>query len=376
MATTAQFCHAITLATVLLIVACDSSVTSPSDELGRGASLAAQTAEAADIFLNNADLEESAAWFFNAPTGMSVAYADGAGVDNSRGVRLTGDGTSGEGRFGFMGQSVAVGDLSGRKLTLTARIRLVNVQGAGMSIALRGDNPATPVGSAAELFATTQDRIRITGNADWATYRIELDGFNRNITSVVAFVVLLPGTTGSVSVDNITLSFGAASVSPTELANGDFETGSDTPEHWWWGGASTSKFAFAWAATGGHTGSRAVSISRPVASAQDFAFWAQTINPTAFLGGPVTLRVRVRPELVGPGVSLVVRGDSTRRPSGFADAFATSQGVTTISGSSGWAERTVTLSRLPTGMQSLTVYLVYLPGTSGTVHLDAVTLTP
>ncbi len=40
-----------------------------------------------------------------------------------------------------------------------------------MSIALRGDNPATPVGSTAALFATTQDRIRITGNADWATYR-------------------------------------------------------------------------------------------------------------------------------------------------------------------------------------------------------------
>ncbi len=96
MATTAPFRRAITLATVLLIVACDRGVTSPPDELGSGSSLAAQTAEAVDIFLNNADLEESVAWFFNAPTGMSVDYADGAGVNNSRGVRLTGDGTSGE----------------------------------------------------------------------------------------------------------------------------------------------------------------------------------------------------------------------------------------------------------------------------------------
>lgn len=78
---------------------------------------------------------------------------------------------------------------------------------------------------------------------------------------------------------------------------------------------------------------------------------------------------------MGQGVSLVIRGDDSPRPAGFAEVFATTQGTTTISGSSGWEEWAVTLDRLPTGIQSVTVYLVFLPGTTGTVRFDAVELT-
>jgi hypothetical protein len=89
----------------------------------------------------------------------------------------------------------------------------------------------------------------------------------------------------------------------------------------------------------------------------------------------VTLRARVRTDLTGRGVSLVIRGDDTPRPADSAEAFATTQGRLTISGASGWVEQVVRLDRLPTEMQSVTVYLVFLPGTTGTVTFDAVELT-
>jgi hypothetical protein len=356
------------------IVACESPTQPAADE---GATLPpALAAEAGDVFLRNGDMELASAWYFHAPPGMTAGYAQGGGLDGSGGAKLTGSGTSDADAFAYVGQTVALGDLTGRRLTLTAHIRLVDVRGAGVAIALRGDDPALGPGNA-EAFSTTQGRINIRGTADWAEYSVQLQDLDASIGRITAYVILLPGTTGSVYVDDVTLSSGVALPSHPQLAleNGGFEAGQHTPEYWWLGGTTFSGFTLEWRSAGAYEGRRAASITRQEASQEHFAYWAQTLRADAFRDGPVTLRARVRTDLTGQGVSLVIRGDDTPRPAGAAEAFATTQGRTTISGSSGWVERSVTLDRLPAGMQSVTIYLVFLRGTTGTVAFDAVELT-
>jgi hypothetical protein len=245
------------------------------------------------------------------------------------------------------------------------------VKGAGVAIALRGDDPQA--GTAwAEAFATTQGRMSISGSRDWLQYSVSLQDLDAAIGTITAFVILLPGTTGTAYVDDVTVT---SSVAAPQLAlsNGGFEAGLQAPDNWWTGGTEPG-FTFRWLSTGAQEGRRAVSITREHETT-GFAFWAQTLRASAFVNGPVTLRAWLRTELVGQGVSIAVRGDDTQRPAGSAESFATSQYVKDITGSNGWTEWTVTLSNLPAGMQSLTIYLILLPNTTGTVDFDAVTLT-
>jgi len=45
-----------------------------------------------------------------------------------------------------------------------------------------------------------------------------------------------------------------------------------------------------------------------------------------------------------------------------------------ITGSGDWTEFSVTMGVVPAGIESLTVYLVFLPGTASTVLFDGVSL--
>jgi len=158
------------------------------------------------------------------------------------------------------------------------------------------------------------------------------------------------------------------------LQNGSFEDGDLRPEYWWRAGLGTAAFVFDWSSTDGWAGDRSASISRSSESVADFVYWAQTLSADDFLGGPVTLTARVRGDLSGQGASIVTRGDDTAQPSEHANAFVTSQGTVSIAGSFDWTEHTVTLDSLPTDMKSITVYLVFLPGTIGTVEFDGAEL--
>ena len=71
----------------------------------------------------------------------------------------------------------------------------------------------------------------------------------------------------------------------------------------------------------------------------------------------------------------MIRGDDTYQPSGSAEAFATTQGEIPITGVQDWTEYSVTLGSVPSQAKSLTVYLVFLPQTTGTVAFDAASLT-
>jgi hypothetical protein len=160
------------------------------------------------------------------------------------------------------------------------------------------------------------------------------------------------------------------------LENGSFEDGDVLPYHWWRGGPGFGGSILSYDTAGAWEGERCVSISRVTSSSEDFAYWAQTMRFDDFRGG-LELRARVRTELSGQGVSIAIRADDKPRPleSDFAEAFATTQGAVPISGSAGWTEHSVRLDRLPNGMKSVTVYLAFLPGTTGSASFDLIELT-
>jgi hypothetical protein len=90
----------------------------------------------------------------------------------------------------------------GRDLTLTAKIKGVNLSGTGVSIVIRGDG-ATP----GLQFETTQNAVPISGTFDWATYTLNLSKVQSDVTSIIVYLVYLPKTTGTVYFDDVTLTY-------------------------------------------------------------------------------------------------------------------------------------------------------------------------
>lgn len=190
------------------------------------------------------------------------------------------------------------------------------------------------------------------------------------VAALLSFTVLSLSACGS---DQVT---GIDTPAVPILQNGGFEDGDVLPDHWRQVGTAREGFLLSYDADGAWEGDRFVSISRARSTPDIFSYWAQTIPVGGSPSGLLELRARIKTELSGEGVAMVIRGDNTPGSQGFADAFATTQNAAPITGSAGWTEHSLRLSNpLPSGLESITVYLVYLPDTTGSVSFDAVELT-
>ena len=88
----------------------------------------------------------------------------------------------------------------GKSLTLRAKIQLQNVQGKGVSFALRGDRTT----QSAVLFATTQDKINLSGTNDFTEYSVTLP-YTTSVDYILIYFVFLPQTTGKVLLKDVSL---------------------------------------------------------------------------------------------------------------------------------------------------------------------------
>lgn len=87
----------------------------------------------------------------------------------------------------------------GAKLTLKAKIK-TNLTGNGVSLVIRGDK-----GNKQVLFASTQGKTPITGTQEFTEYSVVVDSYPGNIDNLLIFFVYLPGTTGYVYFDDVSL---------------------------------------------------------------------------------------------------------------------------------------------------------------------------
>lgn len=105
--------------------------------------------------------------------------------------------------FAFWGQSYFGAIPIGKDVVLSIKVKCKDVIGEGISIAIRGDN-ANSIDTAAQ-FSTTQDTINITGDFDWTTYQVRLNGIKRDIKSLSIYFVFLNNTVGTVYFDDASL---------------------------------------------------------------------------------------------------------------------------------------------------------------------------
>ena len=88
----------------------------------------------------------------------------------------------------------------GQDLTLTAKIKGVDLLGPGASIVIRCDRVTQLL-----QFETTENSTNISGSFDWSTYTLNLSDLQSDVTIIRVYLILLPETTGTVYFDDITL---------------------------------------------------------------------------------------------------------------------------------------------------------------------------
>lgn len=156
-------------------------------------------------------------------------------------------------------------------------------------------------------------------------------------------------------------------VSTSAFTNGDME---NSTTGYWKGGTSFNGYSFLYSNKESVSPSHSLSITAVNAAPKNFVYWAQTIKTTEFAGKKLTLTVWTKYENVdGDGIMFVLRGDDTETPSGYAEAFATTQSKVVMKGSSGWKKIDVTLKSVPDNIKCVTVYML-MASQNGTVYFD------
>ena len=150
----------------------------------------------------NDDLEGSIAWQF-----VNVAPASHAGVlvnsvsaSSSHSLSITSSEAKSDG-FSFWRLDITPSDIHvGAPLELTVKVRVTNVTGDGVYVALRGDDNSNNI-----FFESTQGVQTINGTADFNTYTVKLDSYPEGVKHVYIFLILDASSTGSAHFDDVSL---------------------------------------------------------------------------------------------------------------------------------------------------------------------------
>lgn len=150
----------------------------------------------------------------------------------------------------------------------------------------------------------------------------------------------------------------------------DFPTG--WPDGWW---HRNEPYKVEWTDEEAFSGSHSVTIQSDTLI-DDFNFWGQTITENIQTGKKLRLRVNIKTvNIEGEGASIVIRGDNTPTPEGSAELFISTQGSLYIGGTHNWKEYSVELEdSISAAIQSITVYMVLLPNTTGQIYFDDIIL--
>jgi hypothetical protein len=104
------------------------------------------------------------------------------------------------------------------------------------------------------------------------------------------------------------------------------------------------------------------------------SYWFQSVSsPPIPTGKRLVLKAKVRlDDVKGQGIALILRGD--RRGQSQAVFYITTENNTLIRGTSDFTEYTLMTEPITGPIDNLSVFLVYLRNTTGTVYFDDITL--
>jgi hypothetical protein len=136
-------------------------------------------------------------------------WADGNAARGRRSVGIRTSSTALSPSFAYWYQFVPVPPTTSPAAVtyvLTGSVKLEQVTGAGVAIAIRGDDRSSDERGAATTFATTQGSQILTGTRDWTRISVMLSAVPRNIDQFTVFLLHLTNSSGAVYFDDLMLS--------------------------------------------------------------------------------------------------------------------------------------------------------------------------
>ena len=150
------------------------------------------------------DLEGSIAWQFvnAAPATHAGVVVNSVSASSSHSLQTTSSEAKSSG-FSFWRLDVTPSNIPvGKPLELTVKVKVTNVTGDGVFMALRGDGASS---SSSIFFESTQGFQTIDGTADFTTYTVNLDSYPEGVKHIYIFLIMHASSTGSVNFDDISL---------------------------------------------------------------------------------------------------------------------------------------------------------------------------
>ncbi|RZM18905.1 MAG: hypothetical protein EOO88_39520 [Pedobacter sp.] len=142
------------------------------------------------------------------PTSYSVDYSTEAASSPTHSIKVSCKAAPSDSTYQLFQQTLYTSSTpisTGAKLTLKAKIKTVNLQGEGISMAMGGTKGVND-NYASTFFLESKGKVAITGTNDFKEYTLTFDSFPANTYSFYVLFFFLPKTTGTVYYDDITLS--------------------------------------------------------------------------------------------------------------------------------------------------------------------------
>ena len=157
------------------------------------------------------------------------------------------------------------------------------------------------------------------------------------------------------------------------LVNNSMEIGDSSPNSWL--DLEQTVYSTEWTSEEANSGNKSLKITATQTDPTNIAFWAQSFSGSIPVGKDVVLSIRIKGKnLTGQGISIAIRGDAETPRSGLAEQFGTTEGEIDITGSFDWTTYNVRLNGIDSNIKELTVFLIFLPNSTGTVYFDDASL--
>ena len=150
------------------------------------------------------DVEGSIGWQFvnMASATHTGVVVNSASASSSHSLSITSSEVKADG-FSFWSLKVTPPDIPvGASLELTVKVKVTDVTGEGVFVALRGDGNSS---SSSIFFKSTQDNRTIDGTADFTTYSVKLSSYPEGVKNIYIFLMMDGSGTGSANFDDISL---------------------------------------------------------------------------------------------------------------------------------------------------------------------------
>jgi len=160
------------------------------------------------------------------------------------------------------------------------------------------------------------------------------------------------------------------------LTNSNMETGGTQPNSWSYY-SPTDSIVGLWTTNAANSPTHSLEITRSATiTSPRFAYWRQEYSSVIPTGKNLVLSVKIKGQnLSGYGAAIAIRIDNATTLTGYALQFSTTQGTTPITGTFDWTPYSVRLTNVDPTAQRITIYLLLLNDTTGSVNFDDANLT-